>query len=289
MIELYILEQLAAFAQYGTLLKVSEELHISQPALSRSMQKAEAELGVCIFERSKNRLALNKLGILAAEQARAIVEAEKELRRSVRDADRRRSIISLGSIAPMPVFEASPILSQLYMDMTITSDLKDREEDLIEGLENGTYDLIVLRYPLESERYYSRRFFNERLSILLPITHDLANRPSLCLQDLSEEHILIYTRLGFWYGVCLEKIPNVHFLDQNDMQALRTIAQQSELPSFVTNMSNYADSSLSNKVAIPLTDPEVNVSFYCVCLKKDLLRFWDFFSAVDAYSASHPD
>ena len=44
MIELAQLRHLAAFHQSGTLSQAAEELHISQPALSRSMQKLEEEL-----------------------------------------------------------------------------------------------------------------------------------------------------------------------------------------------------------------------------------------------------
>ena len=39
MIEIYLLEQLAAVAEHGTLLKAAEALYLSQPALSRSMKK----------------------------------------------------------------------------------------------------------------------------------------------------------------------------------------------------------------------------------------------------------
>ena len=43
LIESYLLEQFEAVARCGTLLKASEELHISQPSLSRSMKKLEQQ------------------------------------------------------------------------------------------------------------------------------------------------------------------------------------------------------------------------------------------------------
>ena len=41
MIEIYLLEQLAAVAKDGTLSAAAEHLHLAQPSLSRSMQKLE--------------------------------------------------------------------------------------------------------------------------------------------------------------------------------------------------------------------------------------------------------
>ena len=46
MIEIHLLEQLAAFADSGTLSEAAERLHTSQPALTRSMKKLESDLGV---------------------------------------------------------------------------------------------------------------------------------------------------------------------------------------------------------------------------------------------------
>lgn len=56
MIELHELRQFAAFAEYGTLSEAAEALHLSQPALSRSMKKLEDELGIPLFVRHKNKL-----------------------------------------------------------------------------------------------------------------------------------------------------------------------------------------------------------------------------------------
>jgi DNA-binding transcriptional LysR family regulator len=67
MIEIAQLEQFVVFADCGTLSKVGKELHISQPTLTRSMQKLEDEFRVPLFEHKKNKLILNDNGILAVE------------------------------------------------------------------------------------------------------------------------------------------------------------------------------------------------------------------------------
>ena len=67
--EIYQLEQLLAFAECGTLSGAAERLHLSQPALSRSMQRLEAELQVPLFQRQKNKIEFNENGRMAADCA----------------------------------------------------------------------------------------------------------------------------------------------------------------------------------------------------------------------------
>ena len=73
MIELSQLENLLAVEKYGTLSAAAEHIHLSQPALRRSMQKLEDELRVSLFDRQKNRVSLNATGQLAVEYARRVV------------------------------------------------------------------------------------------------------------------------------------------------------------------------------------------------------------------------
>ena len=70
MMELEQLRQLVAFAEQGTLSRAAEELHISQPSLSRTMQALEEELQASLFIRQKNRIVLNEVGQVAVEYAR---------------------------------------------------------------------------------------------------------------------------------------------------------------------------------------------------------------------------
>ena len=79
MIEIYLLEQLYAVYQYETLNQAAKHLHMTQPTLTRSMQKIEREFGTPLFIRKSNRMTLNENGILAAKYAERILNEEREL------------------------------------------------------------------------------------------------------------------------------------------------------------------------------------------------------------------
>lgn len=201
--ELYQLRQLVAFAECGTLSKAAEAVHTSQPALSRSMQHLEAELGVPLFSRTKNHIALTEVGILAAQHAHVVASAHDDMIRAIREADRRLRSFSFGSIAPAPMWKLTPIASKVFTGKTIQSDLQETEASLIRGLDVGTYNLIILLHPIEEKkpdgtpRYICKAFVREELSIVLPVSHQLAKRKKLQLQDLAGEKLLIHNNIGF--------------------------------------------------------------------------------------------
>jgi len=285
--ELYQLRQLIAFAECGTLSKAAETVHTSQPALSRSMQNLEAELGVSLFTRTKNSIELTETGKLAAGHAHSIVSAYNDMVQAVREADRRLRSFSFGSIAPAPIWELTPIVSRLFTDKTIRTDLQETEEALIRGLNDKTYNLIIVLHPLEEKdsngnsRYICTPFIREKLFALLPVSHRLAKRKSLQLKDLAGEKILIHTKIGFWYSLCKRKIPDAVFLEQSELSALREIVRASELPSFRTNLTNSNDAIPHDKVSVPLSDPEVDVQFWCVCLAENEREYAALFKAIE--------
>ena len=96
MIELYELRQFLAFAETGTLSDAAELLHLSQPALSRNMKKLENDLGIPIFERSKNKLSLNENGEYVLKLARKLISDADSFSSKVREFDRKNRPITLG-------------------------------------------------------------------------------------------------------------------------------------------------------------------------------------------------
>lgn len=76
------LEHLLAVAETGSFSRAAERQHLTQSALSRSIQALEDDLGARLFDRSGKRNELTPLGQVVAVRARRMVFEAAELRRS---------------------------------------------------------------------------------------------------------------------------------------------------------------------------------------------------------------
>ncbi len=278
MLELYLLRQLAAFKEYGTLSEAAERLYLSQPALSRNMRKLEDEIGVPLFVRSRNKLELNENGRLTAALAEKALSEIDSIAKQVRDFDRSRRTISLGVCAPAPTWKLTPLLSQLYPTMTIRTEIAE-EPELLDGLHSGQYQLIVLHFQPEDPHYISSACGTEKLFFSLPPTHRLAKSASLSFSDLDGESFLLMSEIGFWHDMTVRKKPHSRFLIQNDRLTFDEIVNASVLPSFTTDTANAFFASSSDRAEIPISDEEAEVRYFLVCLKKHEQQFRQLFEA----------
>ena len=261
--ELYQLEHLLAFAEYGTLSGAAERLHLSQPALSRSMRRLEAELQVPLFDRQKNKIAFNQTGRMAAEYARQVMEQCQDMILRVQAFDRSQRTILMGSCAPAPLWEIAPVLSTLYPDRTISSELRENEV-LLQGLRGDVYQLIILPYPVEEPGLFCVRYGEEHLYFSLPPAHPLSGSEGLYMKELNGETMLLRNHLGFWRELTDKKRPDTHFLEQEDA-AFEELVKFSALPSFVTDVALRRGGGTTNRINVPILDEEANVTYYCLC------------------------
>lgn len=240
----------------------------------------EEELQVSLFDRQKNKITLNANGELALEYARKILSEAASMSERLQTFERSQHTLSLGSCAPAPLWRLTPTLSRLYPDMTIQSEIKTFEQ-LTSGLLNGTYQIIITTMPSDHPDILSFQYLEEHLYVALPPAHPLAAYKDLSLHDLNGQSMLILSKIGFWYDICKAKMPDSLFLVQEDIQVLDELRKSSALPSFSTNLANLDTTKNENRVLIPLTDSEVNVTFYCHIKNSDSQRLVRFVSAIE--------
>ena len=88
-------------------------------------------------------------------------------------------------------------------------------------------------------------------------------------------NILLFSQIGFWYELCVDKIPNPHFLLQNDFDAFGELIKASNLPVFTSSyfMENPPIPHDNNRLIIPILDQEAEVRYYLACKLDDKKRF----------------
>ena len=267
MIEIYLLEALASFYKYGTLSSAAEHLHISQPALSRSMKKLEDILDVSLFTRTKNSIALNDTGQLAAQYAESILKAQEQMIRSVRNYDSSLHTISAGYCTPSPMMELPPLLTRLYPQMMISSEMDD-EMHLLKGLAEGKYQLVVLSHPAESENLISVLYGTESLYVSAPAAHPLAvyEKQGVSFLDINGSTFLQASEVGKWNDIVSAMMPDSRILKQDNLESLNELVNASSLLSFASDLTirMFRRETNPGRIFIPINDPEATMHYYCI-------------------------
>ncbi len=181
-------------AQLQNISKAAEVLHLSQPALSKSIAKLEEELGTELFIRNGKRISLNEQGRRFLESAWVILRHVDNTMLDLSEMSVVSSAarLSIGMYQPdekvtdaVAAFAAEHPNVELDMNCFIDSD-KD--------LDINKYDMLV--YP-EGSRYEKFRGFflkNEPYHLVLPAGHPLSREKSIDPALLSGKHFVFMSR-----------------------------------------------------------------------------------------------
>ena len=274
MIETYLLEQLVGLSEYSTLSEAAEHLHITQPTLTRSVQKLETLLGAELFRREKNRIYINDNGKLAVEYARRILECESEMINAVRTLDRSRHTISIGSCAPAPNLLIAPKLKALFSEMQITAEIRS-ERELLDGLKRGKFQLITLAGEIKERGLCCQKIGTEHLQLSVLPAHPAAVMDSVSFADIDGGSFLVYSDLGIWESIVRGHMPDARFLIQSGVDEYAEVVNSSSLPTFDSDWGVIIYGKRANRVSIPIRDEAAKMTFYAVYRETDKNKFND--------------
>ena len=284
MIETYLLEQFVAFAKHGTLLGAAEELHITQPTLSRSMKKLEEELGVSLFHRENSKLSLNETGKVAAEYAEKALSANQDLIDRVISFDRSLRTVSIGSCSPFPINELMPTLQDYLPGKTILTEMGSDDERLISSLKNHQYSMVILHSLPDDKSLYCQRYLDEQIYISIDSEHPIASQSSITFSELADLRILMSGNVGFWMDICRKHLDPSNLLVQNSMDALDELVDASRLPFFNSDRMIDLGYDAPGRKSVPISDEDAHATYWLVCLASDQKKYRSIFNVVRGYA-----
>jgi LysR family hydrogen peroxide-inducible transcriptional activator len=188
------LRYLVAVADTRHFGRAAERCFVSQPTLSTQLKKLEEYLGVQLIERQPKRVALTAAGEEIVTRARRILEASDEvvtLARAHRDplagALRIAMLPTIGPyLLPRVAREITKALPRLDLRL-----YEYPTAAMLAKLRAGEIDLGILALPVDLDGLEARELYDEAFMVALPATHPLAKRPTIRIQDLHGETLLL--------------------------------------------------------------------------------------------------
>lgn len=182
------LDQLRYFlrvAQFGNFTRAAEDLGISQPALSRSIQRLEEELGQPVIERKTKSLALTDAGSLLQSRAQQVLSIIEDTKAEICD-DGETGRLRIGAIPTIAPFFLPDLLRQFSKEFPKSTVIihEDTTDKLLKFCSQSEIDLAILALPVPSKYLELEELFEEELMLVLPPEHPLASKPKVRLADV---------------------------------------------------------------------------------------------------------
>ena len=192
---LHHLEHFLALVETGSFSRASEALHLTQPALSRSIQMLEQELGVQLIDRIGKRNELTPFGVVVAERARRIVSEAVDLKHTAQlltQGDGGTIRLGFGS-APNAMF-AGPLLSYMlrqYPNVGIHLSTGSPEAHLA-ALRERTFDALLMhsRAVAPHEDLHIQLLGRVQSGFMCRRGHPLLKRRRVEFQDVAQYPIV---------------------------------------------------------------------------------------------------
>jgi DNA-binding transcriptional LysR family regulator len=177
-----------AIAATGGITRAAAELHVTQPALSRTLRQLEEHLGIRLVDRSTHHLALTPAGEAFQTRAAAAVATVDD----VLDPDRAGTWpLRLGHAWSALGAHTTTLLRRWKQEHPRTPLELLRVDERDAGLSRGLVDVAIVRGPADLSGVRSVPLLIEQRVAAVPSDSALAAQPRLTLADLAGEPIAV--------------------------------------------------------------------------------------------------
>lgn len=176
--------------------RAAERLFVTQPAISRSIQKLEQELGYTLLVRENDGVRLTDEGEILLSHAKQILKQFNSMNKALKEKEGPLSgILNVG----LPPVIASTYFADIIMAFSRRYpqvELKILElgtHKMMEAMLNGEVEAAAVMLPFDNELFDLHVFSSDRLMLLVSEQHPLAMRNSVKFAELIDEPFIFFS------------------------------------------------------------------------------------------------
>ena len=187
MITLTHLEYIFAIDEYRHFATAAEKCFVTQPTLSMQIKKLEDELGVIIFDRSRQPVVPTDLGAKLIEQARMTLSATQRIKEIIQEEQQEvEGTLKIGiipTLAPylLPVF-IGPYIRKYPAVKVEVEELVS--EEIIRRLKRDMLDVGLFVTPYHDEKIVERPVFYEEMLVYAHPDSELLKKKEVGHEDI---------------------------------------------------------------------------------------------------------
>ncbi len=281
--DLRLLRHARALAEEGSFARAARAQHLTQPALTRSIQELERRTGIKLFDRSKGRVVPTDLGSVFLAQARELLGHAEALDREVatlRGSGTGNLVLGSGTF-PTAIFVADAVAAFLRENPDVAVRVvNDNWVTLVAALRRRELDLVVAAPPPPEEGTdlaVQTLSFRQGRFLVRP-GHPLLDKPDLTLADVVGWPLICTGRLSASIADRLLKarsgarkrhsLPDVA-CESHEM--MRHIARATDHVLLSTLSANAAAVARGEVIALPVVDPAIGATFAILRLESRTL------------------
>lgn len=251
-------------AELGGFNKAARELHVTQTALTRRVQKLEAYLGLKLLDRTTRRVELTAVGREFLPQARAIVQEMTAAVEQLKDMSRRSTGNFTLACIPSMTSHVLPRVMQRYAQLYPGNRIRlldGSSHEVRNAVLGGQAELGIAVHGEKHPDLAETVLFADALALLCRSPHPLEDRQSVSWSDLRDTELIgissfTATRVFMDYQLAKQGIRlQGHYEVQHHATAVNLVA--AGVGSAILPSSAFEEGDRPGVRKIPLTQPTV--------------------------------
>lgn len=279
------LEYIVALDTYRHFVLASEKCFVTQPTLSMQIQKLEEELGVKLFDRTKQPVIPTEIGVGIIAQARIILHEANMIPQIINDQmDSMTGELRIGIIPTLAPYLLPPLFKRMsdhYPELELI--IKETiTEDVIHELKNNRLDCGLVVTPLNDASIKEDLLFYEELFVYVSKKNALYNKKYVLANDIDPNQLWLLEE-GHCFrsqvlNLCeLRKRGDFHFkYETGNIETLKRMVDKSDGITILPELAVMEFSKSQMKLVKRLKDPsparEVSLVTHRDHIKTKLLR-----------------
>jgi LysR family transcriptional regulator, cyn operon transcriptional activator len=196
--ELWQLRTFLAVAKTLHFTRASEELNLSQPAVSHQIRALEEEIGEPLFLRQKEGISLTRAGHTMLLHAEKILNTAEDLRREIAEsAEYLGGKVSMGTVTrglDHPFASLYGKFRQTHPEIEVTFISGTRLEEIVENVRNGTIDIGFATHGVDIGDLVSVPFGHYKIALAVGENHRFFKQSEVSLEELENQDWILFER-----------------------------------------------------------------------------------------------